>query len=346
MPQNVQFTIPFEASVSPYLEQARIRHLVWVRDRELVHSDAGMHEYVSWDLPQAVARTYPYANADDQFMFMNWFSLAFLFDDQFDAAIPQRPDRVAEVAREMITVPFRPAGSAPDLVCPITLAWAEVWAWMSDGTSGTWQDRFAANWARFLAAHTAEVRLGAAGAVLDLDTYRALRRNTVGIPHSLDAIERSRRFEVPAQIQAHPLMRRLREAATDTIAYMNDIHSLEREERRGDPHNLVVVLRGRLDCSREAAIREAVRMTYEQLDTFMTLQAYMPRICKELALCDTESDAVEMSVEGMRNWIRGNYDWALSSGRYAAPVPGPDGRVHGYVDDLLSPRTGTGTRMS
>ena len=333
--------------MSPYLDRARIRHLDWVRDRDLVHSDAGMREYVSWDLPQAVARTYPYASADDQYMFMNWFSLAFLFDDQFDATIPERPDRVAEVAREMITVPFRPAGTEPDLVCPITLAWAEVWAWMSDGTSGTWQDRFAGNWARFLAAHAAEIRLGASGTVPDLDAYRALRRNTVGIPHSLDAIERSRRFEVPAQVQAHPLMRRLREAATDTIAYMNDIHSLEREERRGDPHNLVVVLRRGLGCSRGAALREAVRMTYEQLDTFTTLQAYMPRICGELGLSASERAAVEMSVEGMRHWIRGNHDWALNSGRYADPPPGAqDGAVGRPVEDLLTPRAGAAPRTS
>ncbi|MYW05836.1 terpene cyclase [Streptomyces sp. SID3343] len=337
MPQDVLFAIPFEAPVSPFLKCGRSRHLDWVRDRGFVTTDEGMREYAAWDLPQAVARTYPYAAADDQYMLMNWFSLAFLVNYQFDVAAPEHPDRVAEIARELITIPFREPGTPPDITSPITLAWAEVWAWMCDGTSVMWQNRFAANWARFLAAHATEVRASASGEVPDLDVYRVMRRNTIGIPHSLDAIERSRRFEVPAQIQAHPLMRRLREAATDTIAYMNDIHSFERAERRGDPHNLVVVLRHRLGCSRDIAVREATRMTYEQLDTFMTLQAYMPQICEELGLGGPDRTAVEMSVEGMRNWIRGNYDWGLNSGRYAAPQAALDRLVPGCVDDLLGP---------
>ncbi|MFJ3305295.1 hypothetical protein ACIPSA_19650 [Streptomyces sp. NPDC086549] len=44
---------------------------------------------------------------------MNWFSLAFLFDDRFDASRPDRADPTAEVARELIITPLRPAGSRP-----------------------------------------------------------------------------------------------------------------------------------------------------------------------------------------------------------------------------------------
>lgn len=363
VPQDVLFSIPFEAPISPYLDQARSRHLDWVRDRGLIRTDAGLREYTSWDLPEAVGRTYPHASPDDQFMLMNWFALAFLFDDDCDAdpdadartkarsgtdatpgggpaarpRTPERPDRVAEIARELITIPFREPGTPPDLVSPITLAWSEVWASMSDGTSVTWQNRFAASWARFLASHASELRMSASRAVPDLDSYRVMRRNTAGIPHSLDAIERSRRFEVPAQIQAHPLMRRLREAATDTIAYINDIQSPGRRGRRVASHNLVMVLRDRLDCSHDVALREATRMTYEQLDTFMTLQAYMPQICGELGLGATERIAVEMSVEGMRNWIRGYYDWGLRSAPYTVPDVVPDEPAHGYADDPHNP---------
>ncbi|GCD97592.1 terpene synthase family protein [Embleya hyalina] len=363
MPQDVLFSIPFEAPISPYLDHARSRHLAWVRERGLIRTEDGMREYIAWDLPEAVGRTYPHASADDQFLLMNWFALAFLFDDDCDtgpgteaysrtdakpspagAAVlrprsPERPDRVAEIARELITIPFREPGTPPDLVSPITLAWSEVWASMSEGTSVTWQNRFAANWARFLAAHASEMRMSESRAVPDLDSYRVMRRNTAGIPHSLDAIERSRRFEVPPQIQAHPLMRRLREAATDTIAYINDIQSPGRRGRRVASHNLVAVLRDRLDCSYDVALREATRMTYEQLDTFMTLQAYMPQICGELGLGTADRIAVEMSVEGMRNWIRGYYDWGLHSGPYAVPDVLPDEPMHGRAEESVDPTT-------
>jgi Terpene synthase family 2, C-terminal metal binding len=341
MPQDVAFAIPFPAPVSPHLDHARSRHLEWIRERGLVRSEAGLREYLSWDLAQAAARTYPYAAAEDMVMLMNWFSLAFLFDDQFDAAASDHADRVADVAREMITVPFRPSGTPPDVVCPITLAWVEVWAWLCDGMSEAWLNRFASSWARFLAAHASEVRIAATGAELTLEQYLDLRRRTVGIHHSIDAAERSRRFEVPVQVQAHTLMQQLRASAADTIAFMNDIHSLEREERRGDPHNLVTVLRREYRCSRKTALEEAVRMTDHQLRTYLHLESRMPQLCEELRLTAQERTAVDAGVEGIRNWIRGNYDWALATGRYAVRKAGAtattERRGRGAVDDLLAP---------
>ncbi len=339
MPQHRHFVMPFQAPVSPHAESARSRHLDWVRARGLVRSEAGLIEYESWDLPQAAARTYPYASADDIYMLINWFSIGFLFDDQFNANTTGYAERVAAVAQEMITIPFRPPGSRPDVVCPITLAWSEVWAWLSDGMSESWRNRFAASWGRFLAAHAHEVRLSANGVALNLKDYLALRRITVGIHHSIDIAERSRRFEVPVQVQAHKLMRAMRDAAADVIAYMNDVHSLEREERRGDPHNLVTVLRHDRGWSRQAAIDEAVRMANEHLELYERLEAQIPEVCDELGLDEDDRRSVGMGVEGIRNWIRGMYDWAMSTGRYeAAKIGGAadaERRGQGAVDDLL-----------
>lgn len=118
MPQDVRFDLPFATPVSAHLEYAQARHLRWVWDKGLVRSNAGFEEYRSWDLPQAAARTYPHASADDMVVLMNWFSLAFLFDDQFDSGRPDRADRIAEVARELIVTPLRPAGITPGWSAP------------------------------------------------------------------------------------------------------------------------------------------------------------------------------------------------------------------------------------
>lgn len=341
MPQGLAFAIPFETPVAEVTDRARAEHVSWVQQHQLVRSEAGLREYLSWDLPQAAARTYPYARGDDMTMLMNWFSLAFLFDDQFDATVSDHADQVAQVSRELVTIPFRPGGTPPDLVCPVTVAWSEVWAWLSDGMSDTWRDRFASSWARFLAAHTSEVRLSAAGVELGYDAFLDLRRRTVGIHHSIDAAERTRNFEVPAQVQAHDLMRRMRAAAADTIAFMNDIHSLEREERRGDGHNLVTVLRKHLGCSRREAIDAAVSMTEEHLALYLRLESRIPQLCRELGLDPEQRRATEMGVDAIRHWIRGNYDWARNTGRYAADKTGAAALAErmgkGSVDDLLHP---------
>ncbi|MGW3955836.1 7-epi-alpha-eudesmol synthase [Streptomyces sp. NPDC004752] len=342
MPQDVTFDLPFETPVSPHLQYARSRHLRWIWDMGLVRSQAGFAEYRSWDLPQAAARTYPHASADDMVVLMNWFSLAFLFDDQFDAGQPDRADRIAEVARELIATPLRPAGSRPRVVCPITVAWAEVWRHLSDGMSLTWQSRFAGSWGRFLVAHCEEVDLAARGlaGTLTLDEYTAFRRRTVGIHHSIDAGERSRRFEVPAEVQAHPVMERMRDLAADTIGFMNDIHSFERERRRGDGHNLICVLQQERGGSWQDAADEAYRMTTERLQEYVALEARVPQMCEDLGLDETERQRVRMGVEAIQHWINGNYEWALTTGRYAAAKEGPAVAAElagrGSVDDLLA----------
>ncbi|MFE4673506.1 7-epi-alpha-eudesmol synthase [Streptomyces sp. NPDC057717] len=342
MPQDVRFELPFKTPVSEHLEFARERHLRWVWDMGLVRSQAGFEEYQSWDLPQAAARTYPYASPDDMVVLMNWFSLAFLFDDQFDAGRPDRADRIAEVARELIATPLRPTGTAPRVVCPITVAWAEVWSRLSDGMSLTWRTRFAASWGRFLVAHTEEVDLAARGLAgkLGLEEYAEFRRRTVGIHHSIDAGERSRGFEVPPQVQAHPLMVRMRDLAADTIGFMNDIHSFERERRRGDGHNLIAVLHRERDYSWEEAAAEAYRMTSDCLDAYLELEGRVPQMCDELALTTEQREHVQMGVEAIQHWINGNYEWALISGRYTASKEGPAALAElsgkGSLDDLLA----------
>ncbi|MCZ4512339.1 terpene synthase family protein [Streptomyces sp. ActVer] len=342
MPQDVRFDLPFTTPVSEHLEYARARHLRWVWDKGLVRSQPGFEEYRSWDLPQAAARTYPYASADDMVVLMNWFSLAFLFDDQFDSGRPDRADRIAEVARELIATPLRPAGITPRVACPITVAWAEVWAHLSDGMSLTWRTRFAASWGRFLVAHTEEVDLAARGlaGTLDLQEYAEFRRRTVGIHHSIDAGERSRGFEVPAEVQAHPLMERMRDLAADTIGFMNDIHSFEREKRRGDGHNLIAVLHRERRCGWQEAADEAVKMTTDSLAEYLELEAQVPQMCDELGLDEDDRAKVRMGVEAIQHWINGNYEWALTSGRYAADKESPAAKAElagqGSLDDLLA----------
>jgi germacradienol/geosmin synthase len=327
MPPDVYFAIPFQARLSGYLEPARNEHVEWVRARGLTRSERGLAEYLAWDLPQMVARNYPDASYRDTVLLMNWFAVSFLLDDQF-ADLAEGPagggrpraERVAEVCREMIVVPYRPAGAPTEVDCPITAAWAEVWAGLGAGMSETWVNRFGSSWGRFMAAHAYEVRRSAdhRAPALNLDEYRTLRRQTVGMYHALDVVERSRHCELPPQVAAHEVMRAMRRCATDTIAYMNDIHSLEREEYRGDPHNLVLVLRRERRLAREDAVAEAIRMARAELDEYLRLEERLPKVCVELGLDADERMAVDACVEGIRNWIRGNHDWARSTGRYAS----------------------------
>jgi hypothetical protein len=57
-------------------------------------------------------------------------------------------------------------------------------------------------------------------------------------------------------------------------------------------------------------------MTYSALHRFIRLRADIPTMLDELWLSHSERRAVDESVAGMENWIRGNHDWARTTGRY------------------------------
>lgn len=81
-------------------------------------------------------------------------------------------------------------------------------------------------------------------------------------------------------------------------------------------------------------------MTTESLAEYLALEAQVPQMCDELGLDEDDRTKVRMGVEAIQHWINGNYEWALTSGRYAADKESPAARAelagHGSLDDLLA----------
>jgi germacradienol/geosmin synthase len=271
--------------------------------------------YTALDVPQAAARLYPCAGTDDLLVLTNWLALPVLFDQEFTTASEDSADLRASVSRELIAIPYRPAGTPPGLDHPITDAWVQVWELLSDGMSESWCDRVASSWARSLAAHAE--RAPGDDSPMRLDEYLAYRRRAVGT-HQMHAAERSRGYELPAGICAHALVCRLRVAAADVVAWMNDIHWAQWAQQRGDGRNLVAVLQHERGYSRQAAFDEAVWMTRQQVQVYLHAEAALARLHRELWLTPDQRVAVDMLVEGVRQWIAGNRDWSSTAGVAAA----------------------------
>ncbi|MGJ3558419.1 hypothetical protein ACR6C2_03465 [Streptomyces sp. INA 01156] len=81
-------------------------------------------------------------------------------------------------------------------------------------------------------------------------------------------------------------------------------------------------------------------MTTACLDEYLVLESRVPGMCDELGLDTEERTRVDMGVQAIQHWIEGNYEWALTSGRYAAAKEGAVATAEqagrGSVDDLLT----------
>ncbi|RMI40762.1 terpene synthase family protein, partial [Streptomyces triticirhizae] len=322
MPQDVRFFLPFETRTNPSAERARAHHLAWVRTHRLVADGSPLRAYADWRLTDLAAHAYPDAAPEDLELATDAVCLGFPLDDQFDGELGRRPERVARLTTALAAVAYRPPGAPPALDLPLTRAYADMWRRAADGMSPAWRERAARNLTRFFRSYVREARNRLSSAPLDEHAYLAVRRQAVGTAPCFDLIERAGRFEVPARAYWSTEVQILTRCAGDVIFLCNDVHSLEREEASGDPHNLVLIRRRAQGCSREAAVRQVVGLVRGRVELFQRAASRLPDLAARLALDAAGREAVERYVDGLRCWMAGNQRWGVASARYAGGAGG------------------------
>lgn len=327
MPWHVPLRMPYPARTSGDLPRARRRNIEWMRRNGLVRDTRSMTRFLRFQTAELAAYAYPDAVGaalDLAVDLMGWF---FAFDDQFDCAADDALVRARSADAELRHVLGTPCGRAPvDDLSSCAASFADFWCRSNVGMSQEWGDRAAGHWREYFAAHVEEAFVRAPGRTMTVERYFTLRRKTIGLVPSLDLAESMERHEIPPPVYAAPELVELRRLATEQITCVNDIVSFEKEDTRGDPHNLIILLRSR-GRSRDRAIGEVARMADARLELF-------ERRAVELLDGVAPDDPRGHAVTTMRHWLRGSFDWHHTSGRYILAnviVPG----APGYLDDLL-----------
>ncbi|WP_158920442.1 terpene cyclase [Streptomyces sp. NBRC 109706] len=337
MPQDVRFFLPFARRVNPLAERARAHHLGWVRAHGLVAEGPALRAYADWRLTDLAAYAYPEANAEDIELATDAVCLGFPLDDQFDGELGRSPSSAFRLSTALAGIPYRPPGERPALDLPLTRAYADMWRRASAGMSDAWRRRAADNLTRFFRSYVGEARNRLSGAPLDENAYLSLRRQAVGTAPCFDLIERAGRFEVPARAYWSRELQILTRCAGDVIFLCNDVHSLEREEAQGDPHNLVLIRQRAQGCTRAQAVRQVTALVRGRVEMFIELSGRVPRIAARLGLDTAGRVAVERYLEGLRCWMAGNQRWGVASARYTGGAAG-----RGVIGDLTVPGPASG----
>lgn len=168
--------------------------------------------------------------------------------------------------------------------------------------------------------------------------YWLNRRRTIGVRVSVGLNERVNHVMVPMSAWYTSHLETMRVIAEDHIAYVNDVHSVEKETAR-DEVNLVHLLMAENGWTREQVITHIVERANAELCRFTTLETQLPTLCERLGLKTHERDQVDRYVQILRDWIRGNYDWSRAAGRYTREAIKPAHQPgHLYIEELWDGR--------
>ncbi|WP_432747194.1 hypothetical protein H7827_22865 [Streptomyces sp. JH002] len=347
MPQNVTFHLPFQAGSNPESARAGEHHLAWIRAHGLVRGERALSRYREWLLTDLAGYAYPEARGADLDLVTDAVCIGFPLDDQFEGPRGNDPEHVARLSAELAAIPYRVPGTPPALDTALTRAYTDVWERSAQGMSAAWRTRAAATYTRFFRAYVEEAHNRRSGAVLDEKTYITLRREAVGTGPCFDLIERAGHFELSEELYWSTGVQTLLRCATDVIFLCNDVHSLEREEAQGDPHNLVLITQRSRGCSRAEALERVGTLVGDAVHRFQDTA----RTLTERHAAGPEGRRLARHIAGLRHWMTGNQRWGTASARYATEnigievIPGDIGSTR-REDALSGPTAGSTSRAA
>jgi len=289
---------------SDHEDSARAHVFRWVTEFRLAAGPA-LRRFQAADFPGFVATTYPTADPEMLALVTDWFAWLFLLDDALDDG-PTGRDQAATDAL-MTSLANAISGDDARASEPLARALADLWRRTTATATPAWTQRFLEHMTAGMAAASWETANRAAGHVPTPSQYIQARRHTGAIYVCMDLIDIVTGLTVPAELYASEPFHSALTAACDVVCWTNDVYSLDKETRLGEWHNLVSVVAHHEQLHREAALADAAHRIVTRLGQFYDA---------ERTLRDHDNPAVAAGLDGMRSWMRGNFDWSRRTRRY------------------------------
>ncbi|MGW2054681.1 terpene synthase family protein [Streptomyces sp. NPDC001840] len=322
MPQDIDFHLPFELRTSPDVEGARTRSLIWARQQGIATSPLDEQRIRQWDIAELMAKWAPSAVGPSLDLTVDAVVACTVYDDQFDDRRLHSAEELDRAVADVLGV-MRPGETWPERIpeAPLYRAFAHVWSRLASGATPDWQRRTARHFRWFMEAGAEESRDRPARKMLGTEQFIPLRRRSGLVYAMMDLSEKAYGFETSARAREMPELCRMLDITSDFITTANDVHSLEKEESRGDPYNYVLVVEHELDCGRREALRTITDLVGDWCREFTAIERRLLDACRAHDLTGQETEAVLRLCECMRSAMRGYDDWSRSTQRYARPVP-------------------------
>lgn len=258
---------------------------------------------------------YPYAALDRLLVAGAFSQWLFFLDDQYDdhPAIGRNPIAVrAIMERHFETLS---TGRLPPSPTPFARFTGYLRRRLDASCPAGWMQRFLRNVQAYLFDGSLRtVEHWAQDRVPSTDDYLGMRMHDSAVFPAVDMIEVAAGIRLSRDVLEHPSIVEMRQLTVRHTAYVNDLFSYQKEVLwNGTPCNLVRVLMHNESLGFEEAVGEIVAMVNRDVQRFVELERGLPRFEPAIA------HEVDAYLTGMKDWMRGNVEFSLASGRYRAP---------------------------
>ncbi|MFE9021635.1 hypothetical protein ACFYNL_24170 [Streptomyces sp. NPDC007808] len=330
------YSEPNPPTVSPYTE--KIEEYVRSLGESLGLSETqGGRERLEAGYGHFVAWTYPEASFRDLCLCAEWLFVTFILDDLHTLRVYDAPGAWAPVHRRLMGIIDTGRDPAPEREqTPFTKALTDLSIRTGERLSPTLRGRLNRHLDLFFQGFAEESENRFRGTPPGIDSFTQTRRLSVGMEFGFDLVELSLDTEVPESIYESRLFREIIEAASDVVAWQNDLHSVHLDHKRGDFHNVVIVMQHAAGISLQDAIELAVAKVQARVSDFLAAEEQLVPYLTSLGVSPRLRDEVLKVTAGMRQWTNGCLEWYGKTTRYHIPTTSDQSdQQHAHLQLLL-----------
>ncbi|MFG2044325.1 hypothetical protein [Dactylosporangium sp. NPDC048998] len=314
---------PFAPRISPHAGAVQRWSLQWATRHGLLERPGARAAFARARFANLMARAHPDAGEAELRLATAWLISIFVLDDLLERALVRDPEPAQAAVTEVVRL-LRDQQPAPILSTalgrPLASALREVWRRTEPRVGPAWRERFVAHVADYLAGTLWEAGNRAADRPPLLEEYGRMRHHSAATDMFFDLIEPMHGIELPQPLLDDPDFVTARRTAGTVIGIFNDLISWPKEAAIGDHHNIVFAFQH----ERRLPLPDAVAAAVAEHDERM-LEFQVARDRLETRYWDDRTAVI--GIGDLVHWIRGNVDWSMESGRYAAAEP-PAQRPH------------------
>ncbi|MFJ1455218.1 terpene synthase family protein [Nocardia sp. N2S4-5] len=293
--------------------------MAWAQTAGPARTHAQVSRAAAWNVAEFAGRVY--CGAGDLALAAQWIMWMNIVDDRVETL--SEPEIAAALA-PITNVLAQDDPAAGRGAGPFAESFADLWQRTRTGMPDEWRSRVAGIWTRCADSMGWEAANRRAGRAPLLDDYIANRATAGATYLALILTEGLGTACLPAELYYAGPLSALRGLAADHICWANDLLSLEREEQRGDVHNLVLVLERTYDHDRPTALAEATRMTNERMYAIRLLADRIRDYEDAVGLPDDHRRRLDRSVDDLLAWVAGSLQFHTLSTRHVDHRSGPE----------------------